>query len=173
MLPPINLKKWIEDNRDRLKPPVCNQLVYQDTDFMIMIIGSPNIRDDYHINRTEEFFYQIQGEMNLRIRSEGKPKDIIIKEGEMFLLPPSVPHSPQRPEGSVGMVIERHRGEGQLDGFQWFCKSCNERLYEEFFPLENIVEQLPPLFERFYSDPEKHTCKKCGAKNLKPGQKDG
>lgn len=168
MLPPINLMEWIADHRDLLKPPVCNQLVYQNSDFMIMVVGGPNTRLDYHVNRTEEFFYQIEGAITLKVHQDGQPRDIPIKQGEIFLLPPGVPHSPQRPAGSVGLVIEKHRAPGQLDGFLWFCPQCNKKVYDEFFQLENIVAQLPPLFARFYDSPANSTCKKCQIRITKP-----
>ena len=109
MIPPLNFKKWIDSNRKKLKPPVCNQVVYEDTDFIIMVVGGPNSRKDYHVNPGEEFFYQVEGDMTLRIMKNGLPKDINIKEGDIFLLPPLVPHSPQRYENTVGLVIERKR----------------------------------------------------------------
>ena len=112
MLLPINFKEWINEHRHLLKPPVGNQVVYQDTEFIIMVVGGPNIRKDYHINKGEEFFYQLEGNMILRIREKGKPKDIPINEGEIFLLSPNIPHSPQRFENTVGLVVERKRHEG-------------------------------------------------------------
>ena len=125
ILPPINFKNWIEDNMELLKPPVCNKVVYEDTEFIIMVVGGPNTRKDYHVDEGEEFFYQLEGKMILRIIENGAPKDIKINEGEIFLLPPTVPHSPQRFEISVGLVIERKRTEEELDGFQWYCDKCN------------------------------------------------
>lgn len=163
MIPPLNFKKWINSNRDKLKPPVCNQVVYEDTDFIIMVVGGPNIRKDYHINNGEEFFYQIEGNMILKIIENGLPKDISIKEGDIFLLPPQVPHSPQRYENTVGLVIEYKRKEKELDGFQWYCDQCNNLLYEDFFHLTNIVKQLPVIFEKFWSDSKSRTCKKCNS----------
>ena len=132
ILPPINFKKWINDNRDLLKPPVCNKIVYEDTEFIIMVVGGPNARKDYHVDEGEEFFYQIEGKMILRIMENGKPKDIEINEGEIFLLPPKVPHSPQRFKNTVGLVIERKRRKNELDGFQWYCEQCDRLLYEKF-----------------------------------------
>jgi len=162
VLPPINLQKWISDHRDLLKPPVGNKHVWVDRDFMVTIVGGPNQRADYHINQTEEFFYQIEGEMNLRMLEQGKFIDFPIKAGEIFLLPPRVPHSPQRPANSVGMVIEKKRGLGEKDGFVWFCDGCHNKLYEEFLVVTDIVKDLPPVFERFYSNPKATTCSKCG-----------
>lgn len=159
---PINFKKWIEDNRERLKPPVCNQVVYKDKDFIVMVVGGPNQRKDYHFNEGEEFFYQLEGDMVLRIVEDGQARDINIREGEIFLLPPRVPHSPQRFESTVGLVIERVRKEGELDGFMWFCEGCHGKLYEEFLQLRSIVDDLPPVFKRFWSSSDHTACKKCG-----------
>ena len=162
MLPPIDFKQWIEDHRHLLKPPVGNQVVYTDSEFIVMVVGGPNRRKDYHINEGEEFFYQLEGNMVLRIMEDGKPREIPISAGQIFLLPPEVPHSPQREEGSVGLVIERRRYEGELDGFAWYCERCSEPLHSEYLPVTNIVTQLPQVFERFHSRPHLHTCKACG-----------
>ena len=168
MLPPINFKNWVDKNRHLLKPPVGNQVVYEDTELIIMVVGGPNTRKDYHIDEGEEFFYQLEGRMVLRIIENKKPKDININEGEIFLLPPKVPHSPQRFENTVGLVIERKRRKGELDAFQWYCDACHTLLYEYFFPLTNIVTQLPPIFDEFWNDDDARTCKFCSAYLEKP-----
>ncbi len=168
MLPPINFKEWIEKNRDKLKPPVCNQVVYENTEFIIMVVGGPNIRKDYHVDEGEEFFYQIEGDMTLKIIKDEEVQDINIKQGEIFLLPPLVPHSPQRYENTVGLVIERKRCDNELDGFQWYCDSCNNLLYEKFFYLENIVTQLPVIFDDFWKNDTYRTCQKCNHYLEKP-----
>ena len=162
MIPPINFKKWINDNRELLKPPVCNKVVYEDTEFIIMVVGGPNTRKDYHVDEGEEFFYQLEGKMTLRIIVDNKPKDININEGEIFLLPSKVPHSPQRYENSVGLVIERKRTKEELDGFQWYCDQCDNLLYEKFFPLTDIEKDLPIVFNEFWSNTKYRTCNSCG-----------
>ena len=164
----IDLKRWIEENREWLKPPVGNKLVYEDAEFIVMVVGGPNARKDYHVDEGEEFFYQVEGDIVLKVVEEGAPRDIPIRQGEIFLLPPRVPHSPQRPANTVGLVIERKRTEQELDGFQWYCESCGTKLYEEFLPISDIVKQLPPVFERFYGDEQNSTCRKCGAKMERP-----
>ena len=164
ILPPINFKKWINKNRHLLKPPVCNKVVYDDTEFIIMVVGGPNTRKDYHVDEGEEFFYQLEGKMILRIIDNKKPKDIEINEGEIFLLPPKVPHSPQRFENTVGLVIERKRNENELDGFQWYCDSCDMLLYEKFFHLTDIVKQLPTVFDSFWKNENARICPSCGDK---------
>ena len=160
--PPFNLKKWVDENRHLLKPPVGNQCIV-DGDLIIMVVGGPNARKDYHYEDGAEFFYQVEGDITVKIIDEGKPRDIHIKEGERFYLPPYTPHSPQRPAGTIGMVVERKRESNELDGFQWYCENCGNKLYEEFVKLDNIVTQLPPIFEEFYSDINNRTCKNCGA----------
>ena len=164
----INFKQWIDEHRHLLKPPVGNQVVFENAEFMIMVIGGPNARKDYHYNEGEEFFYQLEGDITLRIKENGEPYDVSIKEGDIFLLPARVPHSPQRPADTVGLVIERKRREGEKDGFMWFCEQCGEKLYEEFFILENIVTQLPPIMNRFFASEEHRSCAHCGAVMEKP-----
>lgn len=164
----INFKKWIDENRHLLKPPVGNKMIWEDRDTIVMVVGGPNSRTDYHINQGEEFFYQVEGDIVLKVIDEGKPVDIGIKEGEIFLLPGGVPHSPQRPANTIGLVIERKRVPDEIDGFVWYCENCGEKLYEEFFKLTNIVTQFPPIFERFYGSEENCTCKKCRTKMERP-----
>ena len=127
--PPFNFKKWIDEHRDRLKPPVGNAQVYKDAqDLIIMVVGGPNSRKDYHYDEGEEFFYQIEGDIVVKIIDDGKPRDIHIKEGEIFLLPARVPHSPQRGPNTVGMVIEKVRSETEMEGFLWYCENCGHKL---------------------------------------------
>src|SRR3981189_65919 len=116
---PLNFKRWIDEHRHLLKPPVGNQQIWADREFMVTVVGGPNARTDYHINEGEEFFYQLEGDINLRVLQDGKPEDIPIREGEIFPLPPKVPHSPQRPPDTVGLVLERRRLEHEKDTFLW------------------------------------------------------
>jgi len=159
----INFQQWIDDHRDVLKPPVCNKLVFEDAEFIVMVVGGPNARKDYHYDEGEEFFYQVEGEMLLKTMQDGKPVDIPIKAGEVFLLPARVPHSPVRFANSVGLVIERKRLEGEKDGLMWFCEQYHEKLYEEYFVLKNIEKDFPPVFDRFFGTVANRTCKSCGA----------
>lgn len=170
-LSPINFQGWIDANRHLLKPPVGNKLIWEDREFIVMVVGGPNSRTDYHVNSGEEFFHQIEGDIVLKVFDEGRIQEIPIKAGEIFLLPPNVPHSPRRPAGTVGLVVERKRIEGEQDGFIWFCENCNEKLYEEHFTLTDIVKQFPPIFERFYNSADNSTCKACGTRQLKPEPK--
>lgn len=159
---PINFKKWIDENRHLLKPPVSNKVVYKDTEFIIMVVGGPNSRKDYHFNEGEEFYYQLEGDIDVGIQENGKAVNVPIKEGEIFLLPPRIPHSPRRGPNTVGLVIERARRNGEKDGLQWYCEKCNSKLYDEYFQLTDIMTQFQAVFERFYGSKELRTCKKCG-----------
>jgi len=161
MRAPLNFKKWINDNRELLKPPVCNKVVWEDSDFIIMVVGGPNSRKDYHVDIEEEFFYQVEGDMLLKIMEDGKPKDIHIKEGEIFLLPANIPHSPQRFKNTIGLVVEKTRKPSELDGFQWYCDNCFSLLYEKYTQVSNIVTQLPIIFDEFWGDKKYRTCKNC------------
>lgn len=160
---PFNLKNWIDQNRHLLKPPVGNQQVFKASeDYIIMVVGGPNARKDYHYEDGEELFYQLEGDITVKIQEEGKAVDIKVKEGEMFLLPPHIFHSPQRPVNTIGLVIERVRAESETDSCTWFCEKCNAQLHQEVFSMKDIVNQLPQILNKFYATPELHTCKKCG-----------
>ncbi|MBU2503386.1 3-hydroxyanthranilate 3,4-dioxygenase [bacterium] len=155
----ITLQTWIEANRHLLKPPVGNKVIYDD-DFIVMVVGGPNRRNDFHFDEGAELFYQLEGEMRLDIMRAGQREEIPLRAGEMFLLPPRVPHSPQRMAGSIGLVVERQRRPHELDGLMWFCPACQQLLYEEYFHLENIETQFPPVFERFNASDR--NCPQCG-----------
>ena len=161
LLPPINLQRWIDEHRHLLRPPVGNKCIV-DGDFIVMIVGGPNARTDYHYDEGPEFFYQLEGEMVLKVQEADSPRDIPIRAGELFYLPPRVPHSPQRLADSVGLVIERKRVAGERDGLMWFCQACNHKLYEEYFALQSIERDLPPVFDRFYRSLDARTCPRCG-----------
>ena len=167
LMPAFNLKEWIDDNRHLLKPPVGNKCVY-DGDFIVMVVGGPNSRTDYHWDEGPEWFYQLEGEMVLRIQEDGAPRDIPIRAGETFLLPPRTPHSPQRFADSIGLVIERKRLPNEKDGLLWFCETCNHKLFEEFFELNDIEKDFPAVFDRFYGSIDARTCKACGHVNPAP-----
>jgi len=169
LLPAFDLKRWINDHRHLLKPPVGNKCIV-DGDFIVMIVGGPNARTDYHHDEGPEFFYQIEGEMVLKVQDDGVARDIPIRAGEMFYLPPRVPHSPQRMPDSIGLVIERRRLAGEKDGLLWFCERCNHKLYEEYFTLDSIEQDFPPVFERFYRSPDARTCDACGHLNPAPAK---
>ena len=170
MLPaPIDFHKWINEHRHLLKPPVGNKCIV-DGDFIVMIVGGPNARTDYHWDEGPEFFHQIEGEMVLKVQEDGKARDIPIRAGEIFYLPARVPHSPQRMADSIGLVIERKRLPGEKDGLLWFCERCNHKLYEEHFVLDSIERDFPPVFERFYGSREARTCDACGHLNPAPAK---
>ena len=161
---PFNLKQWITDNRDLLKPPVGNKNLYADAgDYIVMIVGGPNARKDYHWNETEELFYQLEGDIEVGIQEDGKAVTIPIKEGEMFLLPGRTPHQPRRGPNTVGLVIEVKRDDREMeDGLQWYCEQCNNLLHEYKFVLHDIEKDFLPRFRDFYGDEAKRTCSKCG-----------
>ena len=169
MLPPINFPQWIAEHQHLLKPPVGNQQIWSDTDFIVTVVGGPNQRTDFHDDPYEEFFYQFKGNAWLKIIEDGKPGRIELKEGALFLLPPHIRHSPQRPEaGSLCMVIERTRPQGVVDGFEWYCPNCDARVHRVEVHLKSLVRDLPPLFEAFYADLDARKCGQCGT--LHPGK---
>jgi 3-hydroxyanthranilate 3,4-dioxygenase len=160
--PPFNLQHWIDENRHLLRPPVGNKLMFEDSAFIVMAVGGPNARKDFHHDPGAELFYQLEGDIVLKTVQQGRSVDVPIRAGEMFLLPPEVPHSPQRPAGSVGVVVERRRAPQELDGFSWYCEKCGHQLYLERVAVSNIETQLPEIFARFYASPKLRTCSVCG-----------
>lgn len=165
----FNLQQWIEEHRHLLKPPVGNKCIVAG-DYIVMVVGGPNERDDYHVEEGPEWFQQLEGEMVLRVQEEGGPRDIPIRAGECFYLPPRVPHSPQRRPGSVGLVIERRRLPQELDALRWYCPACNHLLYEERFPLVDIETQFGAVFDRFYRSQAHRTCPACGSLHPAPAR---
>jgi 3-hydroxyanthranilate 3,4-dioxygenase len=160
---PFNLNAWIEEHRHELKPPVGNRNLYMDAgDYIVMIVAGPNARKDYHFNETEELYYQLEGDINVRIQEDGKAVDIPIKAGEMFLLPARTPHSPSRSEGSIGLVIELKRSSEQEDALMWFCDNCNTLLHDTYFHLNDIEKDFLPRFREFYGSEKMRTCPNCG-----------
>jgi 3-hydroxyanthranilate 3,4-dioxygenase len=161
-LAPFNLKAWIEEHRHLLKPPVGNAMVWN-SEFMVMVVGGPNQRSDFHVNPGEELFYQIEGDIVLRIMENGKPRDIPIRQGDIFLLPAGIPHSPQRPANTVGLVVEHKRAEAANDHMRWYCKQCGAPVYDVEFHLVDLGKQLKPIIEEFRNNPKLRKCKACGA----------
>jgi 3-hydroxyanthranilate 3,4-dioxygenase len=159
---PLNFKRWIEENRHLLRPPVGNRRIFRDSQFIVMAVGGPNSRKDYHVDPGEEFFYQVEGDLLLKTVQDGKVVDIHVREGDLFLLPANVPHSPRRGADTIGLVVERDRRPDERDGLQWYCEHCGTKLYEEFFVLTNIETQFAPVFDRFFGNPQLSTCRHCG-----------
>jgi 3-hydroxyanthranilate 3,4-dioxygenase len=167
---PFSFQAWIAENQHLLKPPVSNKTLFPDNQGMIvMIVGGPNERVDFHDDPVEEFFYQMKGDMVLKVVDRGQHEDIRIREGDVFLLPPHMRHSPQRPiAGSIGLVVESPRGAGMKDGFEWFCFNCSDLVHRIEIPVKDIVKDLPPLYEAFCANEKARTCKACGA--VHPGK---
>jgi 3-hydroxyanthranilate 3,4-dioxygenase len=107
--------------------------------------------------------------MILKLAENEKIHDVKIREGEIFMLPPHVRHSPQRPmAGSVGLVVESARRDDDVDAFEWFCFKCGKRVHRIEVKVTDIVKDLPPLYEAFYADTKARTCSRCGT--VHPGK---
>jgi 3-hydroxyanthranilate 3,4-dioxygenase len=158
---PLNLQRWIDEHRHLLKPPVGNHMIWNER-FMVMVVGGPNQRTDYHVNPGEELFYQLEGDIVLKVMENGQPRDIPIRQGDLFLLPAGVPHSPQRPANTVGLVIEQVRPDHANDHMRWYCRKCGSVVHDAEFHLEDLGKQLKPIIEKFQSTPELRKCKSCG-----------
>lgn len=171
---PFNLSAWIDDHRDQLRPPVANKQVWRDADMIVMMVGGGNERNDFHVDPREEFFHQLKGDMVLWLWPEHgtKPYPMPIREGEVYLLPPFVRHSPQRPDpDSIGLVVEYQRPEGELDAFEWSCFECSSLVHRVEVQVQAIDKDLPPLFAAFNEDEAARTCPNCGAVHPGTGAK--
>lgn len=169
VLPPLNLNAWIEEHRHQLKPPVGNQYLYRGKDFFVMVVGGPNARNDYHITASEEFFYQVKGDIIVRTREQGRMVEHRVREGETFFIPPNVPHSPQRPPNTIGVVVERERPPGEKEHLVFFCENCQRMVEDIEFDCKDIVEHFAQTMEEFWADDARRTCRHCGTLVEKPG----
>ncbi|XP_076017015.1 3-hydroxyanthranilate 3,4-dioxygenase-like [Genypterus blacodes] len=154
----VNVDKWITDNEHAFLPPVCNKLMHF-RQLNVMFVGGPNTRKDYHIEEGEELFYQLRGDMCLKVIENGKYKDVHIKEGEMFLLPARVPHSPQRQANTVGLVIERQRLKSETDCLRYYVDNTTDILFEKWFYCSNLGTQLVPIIKEFMASKQCETGK--------------
>lgn len=164
VMPPINIAKWVEENRDLLKPPVGNRYLYDGDGFFVMVIGGPNARNDFHQTASEEYFYQFKGDIVVRIIEDGKIKDVVIREGETFFIPSNVPHSPTRPPGTIGVVVELRRPSGETEHMQFYCEKCQKLVYDKEFDCADIVEHFAEAMKEFWADEKLSTCDSCGTR---------
>jgi 3-hydroxyanthranilate 3,4-dioxygenase len=173
VLPPINLNKWVEENKHLMKPPVSNKYLYDGEDFFVMLINGPNARNDFHMTNSEEFFHQLKGDIIVRIiepePATGRPqmKDVPVREGETFFVPGNVPHSPTRPPNTLGLVVERRRPPGETEHLQFYCEKCHALVEDIEFDCKDIVEHFKHAMEEFWADPQRSTCTKCGTRITK------
>ncbi|CAJ1066913.1 -hydroxyanthranilate 3%2C4-dioxygenase [Xyrichtys novacula] len=154
----VNVETWISENKNAFLPPVCNKLMHF-CQLNIMFVGGPNTRKDYHIEEGEELFYQLQGDMCLKVIENGKHKDVHIKEGEMFLLPARIPHSPQRQANTVGLVVERRRLLTETDCLRYYVENSTGILFERWFYCEDLGTQLIPIIKEFMASEQFRTGK--------------
>lgn len=164
-LSPLNIVEWLKNNPDALKPPVSNKVLFSSKDFLVMLVAGPNDRTDFHYNQSSEFFFQIEGEIFLDLQVNNKVERVSVKEGEMYLLEPYIEHRPVRPDNTIGIVIEKHRAEGEIDALSWYCSTCNASLYRKEFVLKSIEKDLLPVISEYQSNQNLKLCKNCGTEN--------
>jgi 3-hydroxyanthranilate 3,4-dioxygenase len=167
---PFNFQRWLDDNAHLLQPPVGNRQVWADADFMVTVVGGPNARSDFHDDPLEEFFWQFKGNAELLVLDRGQFERVPLREGDIFLMPPHLLHSPQRPEAhSRCLVVERQRPPGLVDAFQWHCAHCGSLVRRIEVQLADIVADLPATYRRFYeSSAAERSCPACG--DIHPGR---
>ena len=158
----FDLRRWVDEHRDLLKPPIGVETIWKDSQFMIMLIGGPNALRSFHIDPSDEFFYQLEGDMVLEyIDGKGKRQRETIREGEVLLVPANIPHSPQRSVNTVGLVIERVREPTEPEGWAWYCERCDEKLHESARGEGDMRLALQRASEQFNASESLRTCKAC------------
>lgn len=167
--PAINLLKWVEENRDSFRPPVGNKYLYDGKDFFVMVIAGPNARNDFHIVNSEEYFYQVKGDIVVRTREGDRIVDHRVREGETFFIPKMVPHCPMRPPNTLGVVVERTRHAGETEHIVFYCEGCGSLVEDIEFDCKDIVNHFRDTMEAFWKDDARRVCKKCGKRVEKPG----
>lgn len=167
--PAIDLMGWIAEHKGEFKPPVANKYLYDGRDFFVMVIVGPNARNDFHQVDSEEYFYQVKGDIKVRIREGDRIVDYPVREGETFFIPPNVPHSPMRPPNTIGVVVERRRPPGEKEHIIFYCGQCEALVEDILFDCRDIVDHFRDTMEAFWKDDARRTCRKCGKKVEKPG----
>jgi 3-hydroxyanthranilate 3,4-dioxygenase len=160
----FHLKRWVEENKNLFSPPYkTNRLLVHHKDFLVMILRGPNVRLDFHVEPGDEFFYQIEGGIELHLKPDGEKREVVkIGEGEIFVCPASVPHSPRRPENTWGLVIERKRTPDEKEDFVWFCEKCDEKVLSRTVVQGDVGRQVTKIYEAFNADAAARTCQACG-----------
>lgn len=162
MLLPFGLQAWIDQNMPTALGAIGNKEVFKHSDFIFQIIKGPNARNDFHIDPWDEIFYQLHGHIFVHVIEEERERRIRIGEGELLLLPKNTYHSPRRPPGSVGLVLERPRRPDERDGIAWFCPSCSNRLHRVDFWCDDIEKGLRDVIDALNADVRRRTCTTCG-----------
>jgi len=158
-----NLWQWIEENRASFEPPVGNKVVWEDSQYTAMVVRGPNARRDFHIDPSDEIFYQLKGDIVVEhLDKGGKRESTVVGEGEIFLLPAMVPHSPHRPADSWGLVVEIKRRPDQTESLLWMCDRCNAKLHAVTMYVADIEKELKAAIEAFDASEELRTCRECG-----------
>ena len=160
----FNFQKWIAENEHLLKPPVGNKKVFEDGDMTVQVVGGPNERADYHDDPVEEFFYQLKGNMVLKVGDNGNFYDVPIKRGRGVPAAAACAALAAAAGGldRAGGRAERYDDDPH-DAFEWYCFECGALVHRIEVKVEHLVRDLPPLYEAFFADEKARTCKKCGA----------
>ena len=166
---PVHLMNWVAENREAFRPPVGNKYLYSGDDFFVMVIAGPNARNDFHKTNSEEFFVQLVGDIVVKTYENDEIVDHVVREGETFFIPQNVPHAPCRPEGTVGLVVERRRPPGELEHQIFYCANCNALVHDNQFDCKDIVVAFKDAMEAFWDDAERSTCPNCGQRVERPG----
>jgi 3-hydroxyanthranilate 3,4-dioxygenase len=157
-----DLWRWIEENRESFEPPVGNRVIWEDSQFIAMVIRGPNARRDFHVDPSDEIFFMLRGDMVLEYIEAGQRREQVVREGEIMLVPALTPHAPHRPAGTWGLVVEIKRQPHETESLRWFCDRCDALVHEVVMHVADIERELRSAIERFDASVGLRTCTACG-----------
>ena len=162
----VDVLRWVEASKERRSDQLLNHDTCWNRELIVKLFDGPTPpdRSDFHINTSPELFYQFEGDVFCRLLRDGKFEDHTIGTGQMFYIPPLVPHLNRRPPGSIGLAVHTERAPGALEAVAWYCESCGHQLHRIDYLFKDLLEQLPPLVRAFLADEDKRTCARCGWK---------
>jgi 3-hydroxyanthranilate 3,4-dioxygenase len=170
-LVPRGLWQWIEEQRQAFEPPVGNKVIWEDSQFTAMVVRGPNARRDFHVDPSDEIFFQLRGDIVVETIEDGRRRDHVVREGELLLVPALTPHSPHRPTDTWGLVIEIRRRPDQTESLRWYCERCDTLLHDVTMHVADIEGELRAAIEAFDASVERRTCRACG--HLQPDRAPG
>ncbi|HTV19447.1 MAG TPA: hypothetical protein VMG12_12265 [Polyangiaceae bacterium] len=165
-LRPVDVEGWVRRSMAGGMPkPLLNFEQFWDGELLVRLFDGPTPkgRRDFHINTSAEFFYQLEGSMTCTLVEDGEFNTVTCQKGEMYWIPPLVPHLNQREAGSIGLVIHTQRAPGALHGMAWYCDRCGAQVHRVDYAYEReLRDLLAPKLREFAADDQARTCKRCG-----------
>ncbi|MBF8184504.1 3-hydroxyanthranilate 3,4-dioxygenase [Nonomuraea sp. K274] len=174
----------LDDTRSRLVPvdelrragaaafpgALAAKSLYPDSQYEVVLVRGPNQRNDFHVEPYDELFIQLEGTIRVDTREEGAgPHRQLVRAGELYVVPAGVAHSPLRPAGTWGLVVEIRRKPGDVEHVEWYCDRCDALIERVSMESSEMIASLGPLLDEFQASEKRRTCRKCGSVLPQPG----